>query len=238
MVNGSPRKKNTYGLLLQIGDILKQRGVETEILDLSEFQIKACNGCDETCIHNMGCSTNDDDMAAIMEKIRNSDGVVLSSPVYLRGVTSTFKAFADRTNVWFHNPDIAGKPVLLVATTESTGMKETMMFLDSLVTGFGARQGGSIARVGKAMSSPVAEKELSDFISLIEGDAERYKPAMNELIIFVVQKILALKFGDGNKLFWEEKGWIDKYYYYTCRINPLKKLFSKFMFKVISNSMK
>ena len=238
MINGSVRKKNTYGILVQIGELLKRHDVESEILNLSDYQIKACNGCDETCIHNNGCNTKDDDMLALKQKLLESDGIVLSSPVYLSGVTSIFKAFADRTNVWFHNPETAGKPVLLVSTTESSGMKETMKFLDSLVTGWGARKGGSITRIGKGMKEPVTENEVSGFISLLTTDPEKYKPAMNELVIFVVQKVLALKFGESNKRFWEEKGWLDKYYYYPCKINPGKKLFSKMMTKIISNAMK
>ena len=238
MINGSPRKKNTYGFLVQIGEILTRRGFESEILNLSEYEIKPCSGCDDVCIHNHGCSEKNDDMAALMQRILDSDGLVLSSPVYLRGVTSTFKAFADRTNAWFHNPETAGKPALLVATTESTGVKETIQFLDSLATGFGARKGGSITRVGKAMATPIREDELSKFITLLEQDPGEYSPAMNELVIFVVQKLLAQRFEGENLKYWGGKDWLDKNYYYPCRINPAKNLFSMLMHKVIGNSMK
>jgi len=239
MINGSFRRKNTYGVLAQIGEILKGRGVDCEILNLSDYDVRECHGCDESCINNLGCTTKDDDMRKLKEKVLQSDGLVLASPVYLRGVTSLFKAFADRTNCWFHNPETAGLPVLLVATTASTGLKETGQFLKSFAVGLGARLGGFIARSGPTFGKPVEEKELKKFLSLLEKDKDRYKPSMNEIVTFEVQKVLAMKLGgEGNKKFWEERDWTGRTYYYDCRMNVGKKLFSKLMFGILSKAIK
>ena len=236
MINGSFRKKNTYAILVRIGEILKNHGIESEIINLFDYEIKDCTGCDEFCIKEGGCHVRDD-MPAIMQKIMDSDGLVLSSPVYLSGVTSKFKAFADRTCSWFHKPEPAGKPVLFVTTTAATGIKETIHYLDQLATGFGARKGGFIARTNKNMSAPVEEKELLNFLSLIQNDKKYYKPSMNEIVIFEVQKVLALKSSGADNTFWKEKNWIDAYYYYDCKIGPGKKLFSKMMFRILSKAI-
>ena len=237
MINGSFRKKNTYNLLVQIGELLKPHDIETEIINLFDYTIKDCVGCDDTCIRQGNCHVQDD-MPVIMQKILDSDGMVLGSPVYLGGVTSKFKAFADRTNAWFHKPEPIGKPVLFAATTVVSGIKETIHYLDQLATGFGARKGGSITRTKGTFNIPVAEKEVSRFLSLLHKDKKYYQPAMNEIVIFEVQKVLALKSDGDDKKYWEGKGWFKKGYYYDCRMGLAKKVFSKMMFNILSGAIK
>lgn len=235
MIDGSARKKNTYNMLLQIEKILKQKGIEVEILHLFDYELKDCVGC-ELCVTHKACGLKDD-MPVILQKIMDSDGVVLSSPVYMGGATSKFKTFADRTNIWVHKPETAGKPVLFVTATMSTGIKEIKRFFQAFATGFGARKGDFIARTGKNLSKPVQEKELSKFLTLLTQEKQYYRPAMNEIVMFNVGKVLALKSNGDDNRFWEEKKWFTQQYYYACKINPFKKLFSKFMFKVLSKAM-
>ena len=238
LINGSFRKKNTYNILVQIEQILKNQNIESEILNLFEYDIKHCIGDDESCIKKGVCSQKNDDMEKIRQKIMESDGIVLSTPVYLGGATSKFKSFADRTNGWFHMPETAGKPALLVVTTAMTGIKETSLFLDQLITGWGCRKGGVIVRTAKNFNAAAGEKELSKFLSLIKKDKKYYRPSMNEIVIFEVQKVLAMKSSGADKKFWEEKDWNKKCYYYDCKMNPAKKVFSKMMFKILSGAIK
>lgn len=236
MINGSFRKKNTYAILVQMGEILKNHDIETEILNLFDYEIKDCIGCDDNCARQGGCRVKDD-MSKIMKKILESDGLVLSSPVYLGGVTSRFKTFADRTNEWFHKPETAGKPVFFVVTTAMTGVKETLNYLDQLATGFGAQKGGFLTRIIGNLKTPVNEKELSKFLSLIKKDKKQYKPSMKEIVIFEVQKVLARKSTGDDRKFWEEKDWLNKWYYYDCKMGLFKKAFSKIMFGILSKAI-
>lgn len=237
MINGSPRKKHTYNILLQVGEILKNHNIEFEIINLTDYNLKNCAGCDITCINNKGCNTKDD-MPILLQKIMESDGLVFASPVYLNGVTSLFKNFADRTNTWVHNPAPAGKPVLSVATTAATGLKQTKQFLESFAVGFGGRKGDFISRSNKNINLAVKEKELSRFLSLLKIDKRKYRPSIKEIVMFEVQKVMAIKFGGGNREFWEEKAWLNKYYYYECKIGFGKKIFAKMMFKILSKAIK
>lgn len=236
MINGSFRKKNTYKLLLQIEQILKKQDIEVEILNLFDYEIKDCIGC-ELCIHKNGCAIKDD-MALLKQKIMDSDGIVLSSPVYLRSVTSKFKTFADRTCSWFHKPEPIGKPVLFVTTTASTGIKETKKFLGAFANGFGARIGDFISRKEHKLNESVKEKEVSRFLSLLKKDRSEYRPKMNEIVLFQVQKVLALKSSNDDRTFWVEKNWLDKPYYYKCKIGFAKRIFSKMMFKILTKAIK
>ena len=235
LINGSARKKNTYNVLLQIEKILKDKGFETEIINLFDYRIADCVGC-ETCVGNNACILKDD-MPAVMEKILDSDALVFGSPVYMDSVTSRFKTFADRSNVWVHKPQLAGKPVMFAATTASTGIKEIKRFFGSYSTGLGMRKGECVYRVGRKITDPIEKKELSRFLTLLEKDTKYYAPEIDEIIMFTVQKVMALKSSKDDRKFWEEKNWFDKSYYYPCKMNIRKKLFSKFIFKAISKAM-
>lgn len=237
LINSSFRKKNTYKLLLQVGELIKKNGFEIEIINLFDYNLKDCIGC-ETCIyHNDNCALSDD-MNLLRQKFLEADGIVFSSPVYMRSVTSKFKVFADRTCKWFHKPEPAGKPVMFIATTASTGLKETKQFYEGFAIGFGGRIGEFVARKENELDNPITEKEIKNFLKLLKTDKSEYHPKNKELIIFIVQKILALKSGKSDKAFWENKGWLTKKYYYQCKINVFKTLFSKMMFKIISKAMK
>ena len=133
MVDRSARKRNTYNILLQIEQVLKTHGIKVEILNLFDYRIEDCIGC-EACVSCKECAKKDD-MPILMRKIMDSDGLIVSSPVYMSCVTSRFKTFADRTNTWVHKPETAGKPVMFLATTASTGLKETKRFFELFATG-------------------------------------------------------------------------------------------------------
>jgi len=236
MINGSFRKKHTYNALLQTAEILKKRDIETEIINLFDYDIKDCTGCDDPCILGDGCDVQDD-MRPIMQKILDSDGLVFGSPIYTGNVTSKFKAFADRTNEWYHKPELAGKPVFFVVTTAVTGIKDTKHFFDQFSTGLGLRRGGGVTRTGANNNIPIQESEVIPFISLLFGNKKNYKPTLNEILIFAVQKAQAYYSSGNDKKFWEEKNWNGKYYYYDCKIGLFKKLFYKMMFRIIAGAM-
>lgn len=236
IIHGSSRKKNTYAVAQGVEQILRRRGMDTEILPLFDYEIKDCAGC-EHCVHQDGCSMTDD-MRTVMEKIRESDGMVFASPVYMNGATSKFKTFADRTNAWVHKPELAGKPVLFVATTASTGRKDIQGFFEKYATGLGARKGELVFRSGKKMNQPVQEQEMKRFLALLEEEPPAYRPAMNEIVMFTVQKVMALQSEGSDRAYWEEKGWFDKPYYYPCAMNPAKKAFGKMMRSILSKAMR
>ena len=236
LIHGSARKKNTFKVLQDIEQILKGRGLETEILHLFDYDVKDCTGCEE-CVQQSGCSLTDD-MPAIMQKLLDSDAIVFGSPVYMGGATSKFKTFADRTNVWIHKTELVGKPALFVATTTATGRKEIRRFFHIYATGLATRKGDFVARTGKTMSAPVREEELSRFLALLQEDEANYRPAMDEIVMFTVQKMMVLNSSGSDRTYWEQKEWLDKPYYYPCAMHPGKRAFGKLMHKILSKAMR
>lgn len=236
MINGSARKKNTYKVLLKVEQILKSHNFEVEIINLFDFEIKNCVGC-EICVNFEKCPINDA-MPMLMEKMLESDGIVLSSPIYMGSVTSKLKSLMDRTNGWIHKNELAGKPMMFVTTTNFSGIKDTGKLLNVYANGLGVRKGEYISRKSDKIDTPIQEKELARFIKLVNQESNLYRPDMGEIVMFNVSKVLAMKSINNDHKYWNDKELFNKYYYFPCKINIGKKIISKFMFKVMSKVIK
>ena len=96
LINGSPRKGNTYAALAAIEEGLKSAGgVEIDNIVLQEKKIAPCMAC-EACRGNGGNCVIGDDGNDLIEKLYHADIVVLGSPVYWWGVSAQMKLFLDR----------------------------------------------------------------------------------------------------------------------------------------------
>ncbi|MEW9121537.1 MAG: flavodoxin family protein [Thermotaleaceae bacterium] len=96
--NGSPHKEgNTYHAIRIVTDELEKEGIETEIIQVGNHAVRGCMGCG-------GCVKNGDEKCVIttdpvnewIQKMKESDGIILGSPVHYSGVGGTMKSFLDR----------------------------------------------------------------------------------------------------------------------------------------------
>lgn len=235
-INSSCRKMNTYELITQVQKILKNYNINVEIINLFDYDIHTCIGC-EHCLLKGGCVLTDD-TSKIMEKIKLSDGIILTSPVYMESVSGKLKTFVDRTCSWFHRPEIYGKPVLIISTTKGSGLKSTMKYLERVVIQWGGFNAGRIGRTIRTIDNKITESECKNFIKHISLNKNKYKPSLNALINFQVQKVLAYKLIGLDSEYWKVKGWNANMYYFKCRINIVNRfistLFGKFLNKVVN----
>ncbi|HOK56876.1 MAG TPA: flavodoxin family protein, partial [bacterium] len=106
---GSPRgeKSNTKKLLLKFLEVCKEKGADTEIIDLSKYKVGFCLAC-EICHKQPSCPLKDD-RNLIVEKMLISDGIVFASPVYIDSVSAQLKGFFDRTSHFIHCLRLNGK---------------------------------------------------------------------------------------------------------------------------------
>jgi len=67
---------------------LEKEGIETEIVQLSEREIRGCIACYK-CIENKDkrCAVKKDAANEYIEKLVAADGILLGSPVYFMDVT-------------------------------------------------------------------------------------------------------------------------------------------------------
>lgn len=95
---GSPHLNgNTAYALRHALDVVAGEGIETAYISLAGQEIVPCDGCfacrSGACVHL-------DDMVPIWEAMRECDGLILASPVYMGLVTGQMKVMMDRTVVF------------------------------------------------------------------------------------------------------------------------------------------
>ncbi|NWF96037.1 MAG: flavodoxin family protein [Candidatus Thorarchaeota archaeon] len=105
-VSGSPKKaKSSTRFLLQkaleaASEVLNTGpGGEssTLILDLSEYTIRRCTGCD-LCVRKKPCPESEmDDFPKLEEKLRMADAIIIAAPSYFTSVPGVLKDFMDRS---------------------------------------------------------------------------------------------------------------------------------------------
>jgi len=95
-VLGSPRTNgNSATLTRYMLQQFEQRGANVQAFEINKLNYRGCQGC-------MACKTTletcglRDDITPILERVKNSDVLIVASGVYYGNVTSQAKAFLDR----------------------------------------------------------------------------------------------------------------------------------------------
>jgi len=106
---GSPREKgNSAVLAKKFCQTAESLGASVQTFSLNALNFRGCQGC-------MACKTKSDkcvvkdDLEAVLEATRESDVLVLASPVYMGDVTCTIRAFIERSYSYFV-PDFFTNP--------------------------------------------------------------------------------------------------------------------------------
>lgn len=98
-INGSARKDgNTAIIIGKVFDELNKEGIETELIQLADYEIQPCRGC-FACKGRGNCVFAKDDFAEIFSRMVEADGIILGSPVYSADVSAKMKAFLERAGV-------------------------------------------------------------------------------------------------------------------------------------------
>lgn len=92
---GSPRKNgNTKILVEKVLEGARKKGGETRIYILNDMKINGCQGC-FYCQEHGECKQNDD-MKELYLALKESQGIVIGSPIYMDYVTGQTKILMDR----------------------------------------------------------------------------------------------------------------------------------------------
>lgn len=97
ILNGSPKsgRSNTMNITRAFIDSFP-KGTEVEQIDLYKKEIKPCLGCFSCWSKTPGECIIKDDMQEIYEKIKASDIIIESFPLYFFGMPSVMKCLTDR----------------------------------------------------------------------------------------------------------------------------------------------
>lgn len=95
MLNGSPHANgNTAMALSELEKVFVAEGIEVEIVQVGNQAIHGCVAC-ASCTKNGKC-VFEDAVNETAEKLRESDALVVASPVYYASANGTLVSFLDR----------------------------------------------------------------------------------------------------------------------------------------------
>lgn len=96
LINGSPHKEGcTFTALSEIKDQLEKEGIDSEIFWIGNKPVRGCIACGK-CGTLEKCAFDDDVANEIIDKILESDGLIIGSPVYYAGPNGALCAILDR----------------------------------------------------------------------------------------------------------------------------------------------
>jgi multimeric flavodoxin WrbA len=160
---GSPRgeKSQTKILLINFLNVCKERGFDTEIIDLSKYRVNFCLAC-EICHKQPDCPLKDD-RNLIVEKMLLSDGIVFASPVYIDSVSAQLKSLFDRTSHFIHCLRLTGKYTFGIVTSGSGRGEVVLDYIKHYSNVVGAQFVGGIN-----VKVPLKKEDLENEIPLAE----------------------------------------------------------------------
>lgn len=97
ILSGSPRKGGNSDILCdEFARGAQEAGNEVEKIRVASKKIHPCSAC-YYCRDHGGACVHKDDMAEVLQKMIDSDVLVLASPVYFYSIDAQLKAVIDRT---------------------------------------------------------------------------------------------------------------------------------------------
>lgn len=97
LVNGSPRPKGcTFTALSELAKTLEENGIETEIIQIGNKDIRGCIACRKCHSTGSGKCIFDDIVNKVAPKFAEADAFVIGSPVYFASPAGGAVAFLDR----------------------------------------------------------------------------------------------------------------------------------------------
>lgn len=219
-INGSPHGEwgSCSYLLKKMFEECERLGAQTEVIRLIKRKINYCVGCGK-CMSEGVCPQKDD-VAEIQDKMREADGIVFASPVYVLHITGLLKNFIDRCLPMGHRPSLHGKYCAAVSAYAGIGDIDMVAdYMQNFLSGQGAYPVGKVcaytlnikvsqedqekaAQLGRDMIAAIQQKKQFDW----EKQALESK-TFKELETFISER---KDFVKEDYKYWEEKGWMKK----------------------------
>ena len=98
-INAARKNFSTAKLLKRALEGAREKGAETELIHLHDFNVNGCYGCmackSKKNIPPTGCY-HKDDLTPILEKCVKADGLIVGGPIYFWQPGGFFKSFSER----------------------------------------------------------------------------------------------------------------------------------------------
>ena len=97
VLNGSPRPQgNTMKMINVFRESAEQAGHTVTVIDVCRKNIQGCLACEYCHTEGHGTCIRKDDMQEVYEALKDTEMLVLASPIYYHGITGQLKCAIDR----------------------------------------------------------------------------------------------------------------------------------------------
>lgn len=124
---GTYHKKEDYSILREMIKEIEESFSECSSKILSMCNIECCRGC-KKCFANSKCPI-EDDVTEIIQCISKSDVVVFYTSIYADFVNGYTKNLLDRLSFMTHSMPFIGKYCIIILSTYTSGIDETLRYL-------------------------------------------------------------------------------------------------------------
>ena len=120
-LSGSERKLGNTEILVKEALMgAEEEGAQVEMLRLTDYKVFPCDGLAPCVFGNTRCNLKDD-FNFIVDKIVESDGVVLGTPCYILESTAIIKQLIDRVFSVNYRSEARGKPATVIVPYATRG---------------------------------------------------------------------------------------------------------------------
>ncbi|MHA1992273.1 MAG: NAD(P)H-dependent oxidoreductase [Candidatus Hodarchaeales archaeon] len=250
---GSNRKKNTYNLVKKFENQIKSHTqVDFEYLYLKDFNLPFCRGC-HTCLQKSEEKCPAYEVTnSLIKKTDTADGLIFASPVYLQHVPAIMKNFFDHFAYLEHRPRYFNKPVIILATSAGSGLRQVTSYLKKFTRAWGFNVLGVVGVKMIAYESNRYQKKIEKRIDLLSKKLineiklkTRRSPSISEITDFRIRRLITKASRNTSPIdyeYWERKNWLNDNYYTNVKIGPFKSILgltteivAKFVLKLVYN---
>ncbi len=238
VIHGSPRKGNTYRITKEAMKELEEIGnVDFDQIYLKDENIPFCTGClscvlngEETCPHS-------DIIQPLLNKMKEADCLIVTSPVYIMNVSALLKNFFDHLPFLFHRPYFFKKTALIITTTAGSGHKEVIKYVKESLTYFGYNKCYSLGFRGNSTEPPLKEKTISEISDVVSDFYKSVKnqpssPSIYSLNVYSLWRSMAnIGFISKDKEYWTKEGILNSDYPEGVPLPGIKRVLAKILFK-------
>lgn len=139
IINGSPRKGNTWKLVEIAADKIRKEDADAEFKEIHLVRegLPFCCGCSNCFRLGYEKCPHFEKVNQIIKAMEDADGMIVASTTYNRRETSLLKNLFDHLSFMLHRPRFFTSKALVLTTTGGVGGKAAAKSISSFLSGIG-----------------------------------------------------------------------------------------------------
>ncbi|RAP52202.1 MAG: hypothetical protein BZ138_03565 [Methanosphaera sp. rholeuAM270] len=243
IINGSPRRENTWKIICRVKETLTSldENIFFDEVDLIDENIPSCIGCYNCFMDGEDTCPHANTIQPIVNKMKECDGLIITSPVYALNVSGLMKNFIDHLAYFYHRPYFFEDKAMVVVTTAGAAHKKVGKYLDETLRNWGYNQRFKLCFVHAhdvhgylpLDTKQKIDKESVKFYTSIQNKILK-SPSMKALFMYNVWRAMAVNSHiPADNKYWVENKLIDTEYYDKVPCSFIKKLPMKVFYKLM-----